>query len=297
MAAAPPDKTSGVIHDIGYRHYTGERLGRWPVVRSLYLDSLRGAFGLGRSAKSKIAPFLLLAIVCVPALAIAIIVNIAPTSELPFPLPHYASFVYVVVCLYVAGQAPASVSRDLRFRTTSLYFSRPLRRDDYVGAKLAALTTAVAAVLTLPLLVLSAGALLSDIPSGTTLRSLAEALLGVVLLAPMLAGIGLALASVTPRRGMGIAAVTAVLILLWGIQGTVYGLTITEGSQAAAYWTTLISPGTVVDSVMAWVFGIEPASGASPDGPVGLLWVAAVVLVVLGAAAFLRARYAKVSVS
>ena len=38
---------TGVIHDIGYRRYTGRRLGRAQIVRALYWHSLRSAFGLG----------------------------------------------------------------------------------------------------------------------------------------------------------------------------------------------------------------------------------------------------------
>ena len=58
MAAA--GLSTGVIHDIGYRHYDGPRLGRGYLLRSLYVESLRGAYGLGRSAKSKVMPILLL---------------------------------------------------------------------------------------------------------------------------------------------------------------------------------------------------------------------------------------------
>ena len=99
------------------------------------VDSLRGAFGLGRSTKSKIAPWLLLAICSLPALVTGIVINVTGARELAFPMPNYAAFVYPLLILYVGGQAPASVSRDLRFRVTTLYFSRPLRRGDYVLAK------------------------------------------------------------------------------------------------------------------------------------------------------------------
>ncbi len=202
---------AGVIHDIGYRHYDDSRLGRSAVVRALYVDSLRGAFGLGRSAKSKVMPFLLLAVICVPALVVAIALNVTPQDEFPFDLTSYAFFVYIPLSLYVAGQAPASVSRDLRFRVVSLYFSRPLRRGDYVAAKYAAMATAVFAILTVPLLLLTAGGLLASFPAGDTLRQLGQALVGAAVTAPVLGGIGLLIASVTPRRGLGVAAVIAVL--------------------------------------------------------------------------------------
>ena len=50
--------SDGVIHDIGYQHYTGRRLGGRYATASLYTHSLRSAFGLGRSGKAKVFPFI-----------------------------------------------------------------------------------------------------------------------------------------------------------------------------------------------------------------------------------------------
>ena len=41
--SAPPAPGGGVIHDIGYRHYTGPRLGRPGIVRALVWHSLRSS--------------------------------------------------------------------------------------------------------------------------------------------------------------------------------------------------------------------------------------------------------------
>jgi len=49
-----------VIHDIGYRPYTGLRVGDWAVAWSLFVTGLRNCYGLGRSGKSKVLPLLLL---------------------------------------------------------------------------------------------------------------------------------------------------------------------------------------------------------------------------------------------
>ncbi|MDX6241618.1 MAG: type transport system permease protein, partial [Kribbellaceae bacterium] len=73
MSDHESDRTSGVIHDIGYRHYDGPRLGRAAISRALMVSSLRHAYGLGRSGKSKTMPILLLAVMVVPA---AIVVGI-----------------------------------------------------------------------------------------------------------------------------------------------------------------------------------------------------------------------------
>ena len=65
--AVPNDS---VIHDIGFRHYDGPRLGRGWAFRSLLLETLRGAFGLGRPAKVKIMPWVLIGLFTVPAIVI-----------------------------------------------------------------------------------------------------------------------------------------------------------------------------------------------------------------------------------
>ena len=46
----------------------------------------------------------------------------------------------LLISVFVAAQAPALISRDLRFRTITLYLARPMRRTDYVLVRLASLT-------------------------------------------------------------------------------------------------------------------------------------------------------------
>jgi hypothetical protein len=58
-SAATPAGGS-VIHDLGYRPYTGPRLGPGAIARALTLTGFRNAFGLGRSGRSKVLPFVLL---------------------------------------------------------------------------------------------------------------------------------------------------------------------------------------------------------------------------------------------
>ena len=53
----PGPENTGVIHDIGYQRYEGPRLGRGYASRSLFVHSVRGAYGLGRSAWAKVLPF------------------------------------------------------------------------------------------------------------------------------------------------------------------------------------------------------------------------------------------------
>lgn len=287
----------GVIHDLGYRHYEGPRLGRAHIVRALYVDSAKGGYGLGRSARSKVMPMLLLAAICLPAVIVAVITSVAKLDELPGGYTSYLLKVQAIVMIYVASQAPASVSRDLRFRVMSLYFSRPILRVDYVLAKYAALTTAVFLLVALPLTILFAGALLAKLPVSDQLPDYLRSIAGAALLSMLIAAIGLVIAALTPRRGLGVAAIIAVLAVLAGVQGAVQGIAVEQDSDTAAGYAGLISPFSIVHGVQHSVLGADNALPAAPPGAVGaLVFVSVAVLVVVGCLGALLARYRRVSV-
>lgn len=186
------------IHNIGYRHYDGPRLGRAYARRSLFSQSLRGAYGLGRSAKSKVLPMLLFVVMCVPALIMVAVAVTTKMKDLPVDYTRYAILLQAVIGLYLASQAPQSVSRDLRFKTVPLYFSRPIERGDYVLAKFAAMASALFALTAAPLIVLYVGALLAKLDFAEQTKGFAQGLVSVALLSLLFAGIGLVVSAVTP---------------------------------------------------------------------------------------------------
>ncbi len=295
----PPDKApGGVIHDIGFRHYSGQRLGRRHITQALYLDSLRGAYGLGRSTRSKIMPMLLLAAICLPALVIAIQLNVQQLDRLPTTFSEYTVGVNPLVALYVAGQAPASVSRDLRFRVVSLYFSRPLSRSDYVHAKYAALAVAVFLLTSAPFLLLYAGALLGKLPFWATTRGLLVGLVGSLLLSIILSGLALVVAAITPRRGLGVAAVIALLVMTLAVQGALQALGQQQHSSALSGYAGLVSPFTLVNGVLVWAFHANEAGAGRPPGTGGgLVFLATYVALTAACYGLLRLRYRRISVS
>ena len=289
---------SGVIHDIGYRHYDGERGGRPAIRRAMYVESARGAYGLGRAGRTKVVPALLLAAMCLPALISTVVATVTGADELPIAYGAYVLNLQVLVSVYLAAQAPVSVSRDLRFGVMSLYFSRPMERVDYVVAKYAALATAVFVLLALPLTILLAGALLAELPLGEQVPDYVRAMGGAALLALVLAGIGLLIAAVTPRRGLGVAAIIAVLLVLSGVHGAATAIALEEGSRAAAGWAGLLSPYTLVDGVARRVLGQESVLDVGPPGNAGaVVFCAVTVLVVAGCLGLLLLRYRRVSIS
>jgi len=244
-----------------------------------------------------VMPLLLLAAICLPALIIAVIAAVTAADKLPGNYTAYVLNLQLVVMVYVAGQAPAGVSRDLRFRVMSLYLSRPLERIDYVVAKYAALTAATFALMALPLTILFVGALLAKLPVSEQVPDYLRSIGGAFLTALVLAGIGLVIAAVTPRRGLGVAAIIAVLAVLAGVQGAVQGIADHENQDTFAGYAGLFSPFTLVHGVQSSLLGAE---NQLPEGPPGALGGAVFAAVVVGvvAACFgaLLVRYRRVSI-
>jgi ABC-2 type transport system permease protein len=294
VAEGTAPRTTGAIHDIGYRHYDGPRLGASYVQRSLFVETLRGAYGLGRSARSKVMPFLLLAVMVLPAAVIGIVSGAVGATSLPVGYTEYVIVLQVAVTIFLGAQSPAVMSRDLRFRVVPLYFSRPLSRRQYVQAKYAGMAVALFVLIALPLTLLLAGALLAEMPLGEQLPDYLRAMAGAAVYALVLAGVGLVVAAMTPRRGLGVAAVVGLLLVLSGMQAAVGGLAAEFGNDTFLGYTGLISPFTLVDGVVSGAFGAEPSVGPGPPGAVGaVVFVAVTVALVAACYAVLVARYRK----
>ncbi|MFF7935252.1 ABC transporter permease [Streptomyces sp. NPDC007940] len=294
VAAPSGDQTR--IHNIGYRTYDGPRLGRSYATRSLYSQSLRGAYGLGRSVKSKVLPMLLFVVMCVPAAIMVAVAVATKANDLPVDYTRYAIIMQAVISLYVASQAPQSVSRDLRFKTVPLYFSRPIETADYVRAKYAALASAMFVLTAAPLIVLYVGALLAKLDFTDQTKGFAQGLVSVALLSLLFAGIGLVIASVTPRRGFGIAAVIAVMTISYGAVSTLQAIADAQGSSGAIPWMGLFSPVTLIDGLQSAFLGASSAfpGAVGPSNGEGVVYVLAVLGLIAACYGLLLRRYKKV---
>ncbi|MHB6908562.1 ABC transporter permease subunit [Streptomyces sp. CB02959] len=283
------------IHNIGYRHYDGPRLGRAYARRSLFSQSLRGAYGLGRSAKSKVLPMLLFGVMCLPAGIMVAVTMFTKAASLPVGYTRYAIFLQAVIGLYLAAQAPQSVSRDLRFKTTPLYFSRPIERADYVMAKFAAMASALFILTAAPLVILYVGALLGKLDFVDQTKGFGQGLLCVALLSLLFAGIGLVVSALTPRRGFGVAAVIAVLTIPYGAVSAVQGIASFQGSEAAVGWLGLFSPITLIDGVQSTFLGGTSSfpNGLKPSTGAGAVYLLVSLLLIAGCYGLLMRRYRK----
>lgn len=284
------------IHNIGYRNYEGPRLGRAYARRSLYSQSLRGAYGLGRSAKSKVLPMILFAVMCLPAAIIVAVAVATKLKDLPLDYTRYAIVTQAVIGLFLAAQAPQSVSRDLRFKTVPLYFSRPIERIDYVLAKYGAMASALFVLTAAPLVILYIGSLLAKMDFADQTKGFAQGMVSVALLSVLFGGIGLVMAALTPRRGFGVAAVIATMTITYGAVSTVQAIAWETGSPGAIKWLGLFSPVTLIDGVQTAFLGATSAfpGEAGPGAGPGVVYLLVVLALVAGSYAVLMRRYRKV---
>ncbi|MFG2718728.1 ABC transporter permease subunit [Streptomyces sp. NPDC048416] len=290
------DSAPTQIHNIGYRTYDGPRLGRAYARRSLFSQSLRGAYGLGRSAKSKVLPMVLFAVMCVPAAIMVAVAVVTKANDLPVQYTRYAIFLQAVIGLFIAAQAPQTVSRDLRFKTVPLYFSRPIERADYVLAKFGAMASALFIITGAPLVILYIGALLAKLDFADQTKGFAQGLVSVLLLSLLFAGLGLVIAALTPRRGFGVAAVIAVLMVSYGAVSAVQAIAFNQGSPGAVQWLGLFSPITLISGVQNAFLGAgsDFPGRSGPGSGAGAVYLLVVLALISGSYAVLMRRYRKV---
>lgn len=288
---------TGVIHDIGYRHYEGERGARGYIRRSLYIDSLKGAYGLGRSARYKAMPMILFGVMCLPAGAIVAITAVINSSGLVGEYTSYLLNLQMVILVFVASQAPATVSRDLRFGVMSLYFSRPLERVDYVVAKYGAMVSALFVLTAAPLTIMFVGALVVGLPVTEQIPDYLRALAGAVLLSLVLGAFGLVIAAFTPRRGLAVGAIIAVLFVLVGVEAFLEELALAEGLDTVAPYVGLVSPFTLVQGVQSALLDVATPVPPPPGVGGAVLFSAAALIVIATSFAALLWRYRRMSAS
>jgi len=260
-----PTEPGSAIYDLGYARYEGNRGGRYLVLLSLYVFSLRSVFGLGRRHTAKIVPVALTVVTFIPAGAQLGIAALASNVIEIFRPEEYYGFINWTLALFVAATATDLVGRDRSSQVLALYFARGLRRQDYVVAKYGAGVTALLALTLLPqtLLFVGNGLAVEDV-TGYLRRNwedIAPIIGSALALSFYLASLGLVVASLTPRRSFA----AGTIIGYFAIGGAVASAAVEFGSRAVGEVTPLVSAFHVLSGSTYWIFGAEP----SPDGVVG----------------------------
>ena len=281
-------RPGGVIHDIGYRRYTGPRLGRGHATAALYVHSVRTAFGLGRSAKAKIFPGIVVALAF--AVAIVAVAVRAQTDQIAMTYLQYVDGLAIPIVLFLAVVGPEIVCRDLRARVLPLYFSRPLRRSDYALAKLAAMISAVWLLLAAPLLLMFLGGVFDQTGGASGAWNEFTDFLGglgyAAITAVVLGAFAVPLASLSSRRAVSAVVIAAAFTVTTPIIGVVQEI----GGTTARQVVPLVNPVSIVTGLESWIYQTDELE----IGRFGPLYLATAVAVVGVGTAALILRYRKV---
>jgi ABC-2 type transport system permease protein len=284
---------AGAVYDRGYRPYDGPRGRRRAAVIALYKASIRRALGLRRSWRQKVAPFVLLAVVTVPAIVNVGIGYVTRDSIADrFEIVTYREYVGVssALLLFVALVAPDVICPDRRQRVLPLMFARPMTGVDYVVAKVGAVASIVFAFSFLPQVVLFVGNMLVsdsalDYFTGH-LDVLWKVPAAIVLLALYYAVLGVALSSLTDRRIVAGAAIIG-LFLITSVTAAV--LADGRDGSAAALVNVLALPLYLRDIVfLGQVERFSPLGGVANGGLLAAVVYAAITA---AAAAVVLYRY------
>lgn len=277
-AGPATDGRASVIHDLGYRGYDGPRRSTLAIARTLYLTGLQHAFGLRRSGRSKVLPFVLLGFNLVPA---AVLVGVIALTKIEPPVGYadYAVQTQVLSSIFAAAQAPVLFSRDLRHGSIVLYLARPLSSALLAVTRWLSLTSAIAIFLLTPVLLLYLGSLLAGHDAGAQSAAAGKAALALLLLSALLASITGLISAWSTRRGFAVVASIAVLVLGGGVVSIVQLLAIDSGSSLVGQLAGLASPYTLYAGI---AHALDSAVQSAISPPVGGLAILGYALVGVG---------------
>ena len=269
------------IHDRGYRKYEGARSGLAGAIRSLAWQTIRSVLGLGRSARHKVFPVIVVVIAALPAvvfLGVAILFRDLGDGSLVNYSELFA-FSVAPILIFAAMVAPEALVRDRRDGMFSLYLSTPLTRTSYVGAKVLAVLVVMMIIALGPVLLALLGyTVAGDGPPGVVewLKVLARLTAGSLVISALMAAVSMAGSSVTDRRAF--ASVAIILVTFGGGIVSDILVDVADLSNAYGFLDPLATAGEMATRIL----------GESPDGGQALSETGTGI-VALGAAAWFAA--------
>jgi ABC-2 type transport system permease protein len=287
---------AGAVYDRGYRPYSGPRGQRGAATFALYRATIRRALGLRRSWRQKVAPFVLLGIVTIPAI-VNVGVGYVTRNRLfdRIEIVSYHEYVGVssALLLFVAIVCPDVICPDRRQRVLPLMFSRPLTGLDYALAKVGAIFSLLFAFSFLPQVVLFVGNMLVSDSSLDYFTGHLDVLwkvpAAVALLAAYYAVVGLAIAALTDRRVVAGAAVIGLFLVTSVTSGVLLRDFEREGGSLSAVINVLALPLYLRDVIFLGTIDPESPLGGVDHG--GWVALAVYVAVLVTFAGILLRRY------
>ncbi len=297
----------GEVFDLGYQHYEGPREGRGRARKALWIDGIRTALGIGRSAWAKIIPGLFIMAITLPAIVIGVIaVQIGLGDADIVDHSTYLQIVLTFMLFFTAVIGPELLCPDRRDMVISLYIVRPLTIADYLAGRWLALFSLTLALVYLGQIVLFVSFALGSNDTPEYMRDnwldVPRFLAAGVILALFTTAIAMAAAALTTRRAYAAAIIIGLYIISTSVanplggcqQGEDFGGSCETESGEAGHWIALIDLGQVPSHVNRHIF--EDSANDSPvvfsaaqlEPIVPIAWY---VLLTAGSGAFVWWRY------
>ena len=280
----------GVVFDLGYTPYDGERRGRRGAISTTYRDGLLRVFGIRRRARAKILPWILIVLAVTPAIVFVgfafLMSTFAPEVDSPFGShAEYFSITGAIVLLFVALAGPELLIPDRRSGVLAVYSSRPLRPDDYIGTRAASLLTVIAGFMLIPQVLMYVGfAGLSPDGIFTALANNAseipKILAAAAVYALAYAPLALLISTIASRKAAATGIFLGVLII-----GTALAASLVEAVNLPGHrFAALLAFGEHPAFVRDWIFGqtgssdlVVASTGFSPWVSLATILVVALV--------------------
>lgn len=265
--------TDARILDRGYRKYDGTRSGVPGAVRSVAWHTTRSILGLGRPARHKIFPVIVLAIAFLPAIVfVGLSILIGDFGDLRPEYWELFARSIVSSLLFASMVAPEAIVRDRRDGMYALYLSTPLTRPTYLLAKVVSVMGCLVLITAgPPVLLLFGYTAQSQGPSGlgAWLGVGLRLLLAGVLMSALYTAVTLAASSMTDRRAF--ASVASVMVVFGGL--TAGGALVEGAGLAPEFW--LLSPANTALEIAPRLFGARSDEFRTVSTAVVALGVAA----------------------
>ncbi len=261
------------IYDRGYRRYDGERTGVRGAMTTLIKHSIKRSLGLGRSARFKVIPILIILASFVPAVVFVGIAALIPAAIGNEFLPTYAEyygFIITTLYLFAAFIAPDLLCNDRRSSMLGVYLASPLDRRSYLAAKAIAVAIMLGIVTIGPPLFLMIAFVLEGSGPGGVLETLevgAKIIGAGLMMSAVYTAVSFAVSATTDRSGTATAGTLGALIGSTAIANIV--VENTDVSQNVLLFSLLELPGELAFRIHGEIGEWPPANVSTAN-----MWLA-----------------------
>lgn len=278
----------GAVYDLGYTPYDGDRLGRRGAITTTYKDGNYRVLGIKRRARKKILPWALAAFAVLPAIVFVgfafLLSTFSPDAESPFGShADYFELTGTIVLLFVALAAPELLIPDRREGVLSIYSSRPMRPDDYVLTRFAALLTVAVGFMLIPQTLMYVGFAALDADGffnalWSNAADIPKILAATAVYAIAYAPLALLIATLANRKSTATGVYLGTLIIGTILGGILVEETLLSGREYAA----MLAVGELPTHVNDWIWG---TASTAPMATAGFdPWVSLGVILVIAVA-------------